>query len=66
MWERPSRRRKTACYKRNSQSQSERINRCVMTEIGESVRRKCQSDCDGLNLFSMCDKSAWSNKRNTF
>ena len=43
----------------------ERINQCVMTEIGESCedfwknssKRKLQSDCSGLNLFSMRDKN---------
>ena len=43
----------------------ERINRCVITEIGESCedfwknpsKRKRQSDCGGLHLFSMCDKN---------
>ena len=56
---------KSSCYKRNNQSQntSERINRCVMTEIGGSVRifgkilqsEKPRSDRGGLNLFSMHD-----------
>ena len=45
---------------KTNKSIGERINRCVMTEIGETVRifekilqRKPRSDCGGLNLFSM-------------
>ena len=48
---------------KTNKSIAERINRCVMTEIGESVRifwkncskKKRQSDCGGLNLFSIRD-----------
>ena len=84
MWKRPCKRRKTPCYRRNSQSQNRsiaaRIYRCVMIEIGNSVRmfgkifqrRNHQSDCGGLNFFSMCDINSWEkgkqnslcNKRN--
>ena len=56
---------------KTNKSIAERINRCVMTEIGESCKdfwknaskRKPQSDCGGLNLFSMCDmnfKKTWT------
>ena len=45
-----------------NKSIAERINLCVMTEIGESVRifgnilqREPRSDRGGLNLFSMRD-----------
>ena len=42
---------------------AKKVSRCVMTEIAESVRSfgrilqrgKRQSDCGGLNLFSMRD-----------
>ena len=48
---------------KTNKSVAERINHCVMTEMGESfkdfwknpLKRKRQSDCGGLNLFSMCD-----------
>ena len=48
--------------KRNK-SIAKRTNRCVMTEIGKSVRifgknplqRKRQSDCGGFNQFSVRD-----------
>ena len=48
---------------KTNKSIAERINRSVMTEIGESVRifwknpskRKPRSDRDDLNLFSMRD-----------
>ena len=45
---------------KTTRSVGERINCCVMKEIGECCKdfwknpskRKCQSDCGGLNLFS--------------
>ena len=48
---------------KTNKSIAERMNRCVMTEIGESVRnflknpskRKPRSDRGGLNLISMRD-----------
>ena len=54
-----------------SKSIAERINRCVMTEIGKSVRifgknpskRKPRSDRDGLNLFSMRDMNQLKKKK---
>ena len=59
MWKRPCRRRKTACYKRNSQNQKtrsigERINRSAMTEIGESVRIFWKNPSTGnVNLIAV-------------
>ena len=51
---------------KTNKSIAENINRCVMTEIGESIKnfwknpskRKRQSDCGGLNLFSMRDMNS--------
>ena len=48
---------------KTNKSIAERINRCVMTEIGKSVRSfginllqgKRLSDCGGFNLFSIRD-----------
>ena len=48
---------------RTNKSIAGRINRCMLTEIGKSVRilgknpskRKPWSDRGGLNLLSMCD-----------
>ena len=67
---------------KTNKSIAKRINRCVMTEIGKTVRifgknplqRKRQSDCSGFNLFSMHDinlwrryrQNSWCNKRNNF
>ena len=67
---------------KTNKSIAERINRCVMTEIGESIRSfgkilqrgKPRSDRRVLNLFSMRDmnrlkkrrQNAWCNKRNNF
>ena len=67
MWKRPCRRRNLPVISeiakaKTNKSIAERINRCMMTEIGKSERIfgkilqrgiKRQSDCGGLNLFSM-------------
>ena len=57
---------------KTNKSIAERMNRCVMTEIGESVwiflknpsKRKPRSDRGGLNLISMRDmnrlKKTWT------
>ena len=67
---------------KTNKSIAKRINRCVMTEIGKTVRifgknplqRKRQSDCSGFKLFSIHDINLWRryrqnslcNKRNIF
>ena len=58
---------------RTNKSIARRINHCVMTEIGESVR-KPRSDRGGLNFLLMHGinrlkerkQNAWSNKWNSF
>ena len=59
---------------KTNKSIAERINRCVMTEIGESARI-FKKILGGLSLFSMRDmnrlkkkrrQDAWSDKRNNF
>ena len=75
MWKRPCRRQKTPCYRRNSQSQNKQ-NNCGKNKslCDDRNREKCkefwknpskrkrQSDCGGLNVFSMRDVNLWKKR----